>query len=76
VLWARYGRGEISQPALARERFRRLLRQLGADPGLSSRLGETFLDHLSRRGDRLPGCRATLVRLARAQPMDAVERAA
>jgi len=50
---------------LARERFRRLLRRLEADPGQAASLGEVFLDHLSRRGDRLPGCRTTLARLAK-----------
>ncbi len=64
-LWAAYRRGEITQPALARERFRRLLREIGGDPRRASRLGETYLDHLSARGDRLPGCRAILRRLRR-----------
>jgi HAD superfamily hydrolase (TIGR01549 family) len=62
-LWAAYRRGEITQPALARERFRRLLREIGGDPRRASRLGETYLDHLSARGDRLPGGRAVLKEL-------------
>jgi HAD superfamily hydrolase (TIGR01509 family) len=35
------------------------------DPGRAARLGETFLDRLSARGDRLPGCRTVLSRLAK-----------
>jgi HAD superfamily hydrolase (TIGR01549 family) len=62
-LWAAFRRGEIGQDALARERFRRLLREIGGDPRRASRLGETYLDHLSQRGDRLPGCRPVLRRL-------------
>jgi putative hydrolase of the HAD superfamily len=62
-LWAAFRRGEVGQRALARERFRRLLREIGGDPRRASRLGETYLDHLSARGDRLPGCRPALQRL-------------
>jgi putative hydrolase of the HAD superfamily len=36
-----------------------------ADPRRAARLGETFLDHLSARGDRLPGCRTVLRRLGK-----------
>lgn len=64
-LWAQYRRGEIAQDDLAVERFRRLLRFLEADPRPASRLSESFLDHLGTRGDRLPGCRVLLARLAR-----------
>ena len=64
-LWAAFRRGEITQPALARERFRRLLREIGADARRAARLGERYLDHLSRRGDRLPGCRSVLRSLRR-----------
>jgi 2-haloacid dehalogenase len=63
TLWAAYRRGEISQPVLARERFRRLLKEMGAHPRMARRLGETYLDQLARRGDRLPGCRPVLARL-------------
>jgi HAD superfamily hydrolase (TIGR01549 family) len=59
-LWAAYRRGELSQPRLARERFRRLLREVGGTPRLARDLGETYLDHLSQRGERLPGCRPAL----------------
>jgi HAD superfamily hydrolase (TIGR01509 family) len=59
-LWTAFRRGETTQPALARERFRRLLREIGGDPRRAARLGETYLDHLSLRGDRLPGCRPVL----------------
>ena len=63
-LWAAFRRGETSQKALARERFRRLLREIGAPERLAGRLGRTYLDRLSQRGDRLPGCRAVLRALA------------
>jgi HAD superfamily hydrolase (TIGR01549 family) len=59
-LWAAFRRGEITQGALAGERFRRLLREVGADPRRAVRLGLTYLDRLSARGDRLPGCRTAL----------------
>ncbi len=59
-LWAAYRRGETTQKALAAERFRRLLGGIGGDPRAARRLGETYLDHLSARGDRLPGCRPLL----------------
>jgi putative hydrolase of the HAD superfamily len=62
-LWAAFRRGEVTQPALARERFRRLLREVGGDARRASRLGETYLDRLSRHGDRLPGCRPVLRQL-------------
>jgi YjjG family noncanonical pyrimidine nucleotidase len=64
-LWARYRRGEIAQSALARERFRRLLAHMGGDPRRAPGLDRRFLAQLSRRGDRLPGCRPTLSRLRR-----------
>jgi 2-haloacid dehalogenase len=72
ALWAAYRRGEISQPDLARERFRRLLREIGGQPRLARRLGETYLDRLSERGDRLPGCRPLLSRLRRAYRLGVV----
>jgi 2-haloacid dehalogenase len=62
-LWALYREGGIAQPVLAVERFRRLLDFLGADRRRAVRLGRAYLDHLSERGDRLPGCRRTLTRL-------------
>jgi HAD superfamily hydrolase (TIGR01549 family) len=65
-VWAAYRRGEISQPALARERFRRLLEEMGGPRRAARRLGEAYLDHLSLRGDRLPGARPVLQRLRRA----------
>lgn len=64
-LWARYRRGEIEQGALARERFQRLLAHLGTGTRAAGAIGERYLAHLSRRGDRLPGCRPTLARLRR-----------
>ena len=65
ALWAAYRRGAITQPALATERFRRLLREIGADARLAARLGSIYLDRLSARGDRLPGCRPVLQALGR-----------
>jgi HAD superfamily hydrolase (TIGR01549 family) len=59
-LWAAFRRGEITQPTLARERFRRLLREIGGDPARARGLATTYLDRLSARGDRLPGCRPLL----------------
>ena len=59
-LWAAFRRGEITQPALAKKRFRRLLREIGDDPKQATRLGAVYLDRLSARGDRLPGCRPVL----------------
>jgi HAD superfamily hydrolase (TIGR01509 family) len=64
-LWAAFRRGQITQPALDRERFARLLRAVGASGRGAARLGETYLDHLSRHGDRLPGCRPVLRDLGR-----------
>lgn len=71
-LWAAYRRGETTQAALARERFRRLLREIGGDPRRASRLGESYLDRLSTRGDRLPGCRPVLRQLRRRYHLAAV----
>jgi HAD superfamily hydrolase (TIGR01549 family) len=64
-LWAAFRRGEITQSALAGERFRRLLAVIGGDPRCAAALGERYLDELSARGDRLPGCRAVLQQLQR-----------
>jgi HAD superfamily hydrolase (TIGR01549 family) len=37
-----------------------LLREIGGDPAEARRLGTLYLDRLSERGDRLPGCRPVL----------------
>jgi HAD superfamily hydrolase (TIGR01549 family) len=71
-LWAAYRRGETTQAALARERFRRLLAEMGARPRHARPLGESYLDHLSRRGDRLPGCRPVLQRLRKSYRLGVV----
>jgi HAD superfamily hydrolase (TIGR01509 family) len=63
ALWAAFRRGETTQRALARERFRRLLLELDEDPGRAGNLGETYLACLSRRGDRMPGCLPLLRKL-------------
>jgi HAD superfamily hydrolase (TIGR01509 family) len=65
ALWERFRRGQIAGPALAVERFRRLLRQQGGDTRRAAVLGRAFLERLSRRGDLLPGCRRTLRGIAR-----------
>ena len=65
AFWAAYRRGEITQPALEVERFRRLLAAMGAREGRARTLSRDFLAHLSSRGDRLPGCRRALVTLRR-----------
>ena len=41
------------------------MQHLGADQRGAGRLGQTYLDRLSARGDRLPGCRPTLNALRR-----------
>lgn len=38
---------------------------VGGDPRQAQRLGRCYLDELSLRGDRLPGCRPVLARLRR-----------
>ena len=64
-LWGLYRRGGIDASSLSRERFRRLLRHLGADDRSGSALSAAYIDALSRRGDLLPGCRGALARLKR-----------
>ena len=46
--------------------------EVGAQPRLARRLGETYLDHLSQRGDRLPGCRPVLQELRKSYRMGVV----
>jgi len=65
AVWERYRQGLISQPSLARERFRQLLIHLGSDPREAEALGLSYLDHLASRGELLPGCRRVLVSLGR-----------
>jgi HAD superfamily hydrolase (TIGR01549 family) len=55
-----YRRGGISQTLLAQERFRRLLAFLGAPLRQAPRMSAAYLAALSKRGDRLPGCRPVL----------------
>jgi HAD superfamily hydrolase (TIGR01549 family) len=62
-LWELYRQGGISQPALAKERFRRLLRFLRAPLRQASTMGAAYLEALGQRGDRLPGCRPVLRQL-------------
>jgi FMN phosphatase YigB (HAD superfamily) len=65
VFWSRFRSGEIDLKTLARERFRRLLRELGEKPGLAPDLDRAYVEELSRSDELLPGCRWTLSRLAR-----------
>ncbi len=65
ALWAAYRQGEIAQADLEVERFRRLLLALRASERRAARLSRDFLSHLSRRGDRLPGCFSILLALRR-----------
>lgn len=65
AVWEQYRRGLISQPSLARERFRQLLVHLGSDPLQAEALGASYLDELSSRGELMPGCRRALLSLAR-----------
>jgi putative hydrolase of the HAD superfamily len=64
-LWEAYQRGEVSPPALARERFRQLLEQLGQGRRHAARLAMLYMDGLARRGDLRPGSRGLLQRLSR-----------
>jgi HAD superfamily hydrolase (TIGR01549 family) len=50
----------ITQKALAKERFRRLMLVVGGPARQASRLARSYLDNLSARGDRLPGARRVL----------------
>jgi HAD superfamily hydrolase (TIGR01509 family) len=65
MVWARYREGSLSQPDLARERFRELLLHLGGDPWRAAALGAAYLDALALRGDLMPGCRRALASLGR-----------
>lgn len=63
-LWEGFRRGKIAGRGLAVERFRRLLRHVGADARGAPVLGRVFLERLTRRGDLLPACRRTLRQLS------------
>lgn len=65
-LWEAYQRGEVTPPALARERFHELLAELGHQGrGLASRLARLYMEGMARRGDLRPGSRSVLRRLSR-----------
>ncbi|MGE0454895.1 MAG: HAD-IA family hydrolase [Vicinamibacteria bacterium] len=64
-LWGLYAKGRMAGPAVARERFRRLLSERGAEARLAKALDEGYLADLSRRGEALPGARRALARLRR-----------
>ena len=65
AVWEDYRQGRMSASRLKSERFRRLLGELEADGRQAERLSQSFLDRISERGDRLPGCRTLLRRLRR-----------
>jgi putative hydrolase of the HAD superfamily len=54
------------------ERFRQLLTTLAEREEQAPRLAREFRRHLSTRGDRLPGCRPTLMALRRRFPLGVV----
>jgi HAD superfamily hydrolase (TIGR01509 family) len=64
-MWRAYQRGEIDPGTLSRERFSRLLGELGRDAAHGGAMGEAYLSALSQRGDVLPGARSTLAAVAR-----------
>jgi len=64
-VWEDYRRGRLTTSVLKRERFRRLLAELGDGTRRARSLSERFLDRLAERGDLLPGCRRMLQQLAR-----------
>jgi FMN phosphatase YigB (HAD superfamily) len=71
-MWRRYQRGEIDPGTLSRERFSRLLGQMGHDAEGGGRMGAAYLDALSGRGDLLPYARSTLAAVARRARVAAV----
>jgi putative hydrolase of the HAD superfamily len=71
-MWAAYQRGEIDPPSLARERFCRLLGEMGRDAAQGGVLGTAYLDALAARGDLVRGARAALLAVARRARVAAV----
>jgi HAD superfamily hydrolase (TIGR01509 family) len=72
AMWRAHQRGEIDPATLARERFCRLLGQLGRDEAHGGAMGAAYMEALSQRGDVLPGARATLAAAARRARVAAV----
>jgi putative hydrolase of the HAD superfamily len=71
-MWRAYQRGEIDPVTLSRERFCRLLGEMGRDAADGGALGAAYIDALSQRGDVLPGGRAALAAVARRARVGAV----
>jgi HAD superfamily hydrolase (TIGR01509 family) len=71
-MWRAYQRGEIDPATLARERFCRLLGEMGRDAAQGGALGVAYMDALSRRGDVLAGARSALAAVARRARVGAV----
>jgi len=71
-MWRAYQRGEIDPATLSRERFCRLLGQMGRDEAHGGAMGAAYIDALSQRGDVLPGGRSTLAAVARRARVGAV----
>ena len=71
-MWAAYQRGEIDPPSLARERFCRLLGEMGRDAAEGGVLGAAYLDALAARGDVVRGARRALAAVSRRARVAAV----
>ena len=71
-MWRAYQRGEIDAATLSRERFCRLLGEMGRDAADGGALGAAYIDALSQRGDVLPGGRSALAAVARRARVGAV----
>ena len=71
-LWRAYQRGEIDPATLSRERFCRLLGEMGRDAAEGGAMGAAYIEELSRRGDVLPGGRSALAAVGRRARVGAV----
>ena len=71
-MWRAYQRGEIDPATLSRQRFCRLLGQMGRDEVHGGAMGAAYLDAIAQRGDVLPGARSTLAAVARRARVGAV----
>lgn len=71
-MWRAYQRGEIDPGTLSRERFSRLLGQMGHDAAGGGAMGAAYIEALSQRGDLLPFARSTLAVAARRVRVGAV----
>jgi HAD superfamily hydrolase (TIGR01509 family) len=71
-MWRAYQRGEIDPATLSRERFCRLLGEMGRDAAEGGALGAAYIDALSQRGDVLKGGRSALAAVGRKARVGAV----